>query len=506
MAKYCISILALNKLEATKRCVESVIAHSDDYHLILTDNGSIDTTHFYFKRIQEKLAQGKVTVIRNDKNYGFQIPHRHALTLCKSPYFVLLNNDTVVPPHWLGQLERPFKDDPKTALTGPWNSCSEITPEFHGKPGAFEYLEGSCLMCKTEIVKRLGLFSDYLEFAYGEDSDLSLRCKEKGYTIHRVGIKVLHWRSTTARGIPEIRYYMEKNHIALQKRWAHYLKVRKFDYPIVIKRDAAIGDVLLTTPIIRQIKKDKPLSKIYVVTKFPVLFWKNQNVHTAVQSINAGPDSLIIDLNMAYENRPMQHIIESYAQVADCYPETWDLEMPVAEEKVEWANEVLGSLHKPRVIMAPGPTTWKGKNWSLGKWSTVANYFKLKGWAVILIGGHSREPIVNTVDFRGKTDIHQSAAIMQQADLFIGLDSFPLHLAMSQKLPAVALFGVTLPEFILSKGMAVAVQADRDMYPDIGLRHREKGTVITNSNGECMQAIKADHVIAAASELAEMVV
>ncbi|MGW8177646.1 MAG: glycosyltransferase [bacterium] len=501
MAKYCISIIAFNKLTVTKRCVESVIAHSDDYELILTDNGSADNTHFFFEQVKKKLTAKKVTVIKNKENLGFQIPHKHALTLCESPYFILLNNDTAVPPHWLGHLEKPFKDDPKTALTGPFNACSQILPNFHGTTGAFEYLEGACLMCKTEVVRKLGLFSPYLEFAYGEDSDLSLRCREKGYSIHRVGVNIMHWRSTTAKSVPQIRYYMEKNHLTLCRVWSHYLKVRKFNYPIVIKRDAAIGDVLLTTPIIRQIKKDKPLSPIYVVTKFPVLFWKNEDVHTASMQLNPGPDSLIIDLNMAYENRPMRHIIESYAEVAECNPVDWKLHMPVAEEKVEWANEQLKDLHRPRAVIAPGPTTWLGKNWTFGRWSAISNYLKQKGWAVILIGDNAREPIGHTVDWRGRTDIHQSAAILQTSDLFIGLDSFPLHLAMSQRVPAIGLFGVTYPEFILSDGIAMAVQADRDLYPEIGQRHRERGTVHTKSNGECMRAILPDQVIASIDEM-----
>lgn len=501
MSRYTISIIAFNKLDATKRCIESVIAHSKDYDLILTDNGSRDNTLKFFKSVQAQLRPGQVKVIHNDDNLGFQIPHKHALTLCNSPYFVLLNNDTAVSPHWLGILEQPFKNNPKAALSGPHGNCSEITPHFHGRPGAFEYLEGSCLMCRTDIVKRYGLFSDYLEFAYGEDSDLSLRLREKGFTLHQVPVKILHWPSTTAKHVSEIRYYQEKNHLTLCKRWAHYLKVRKFKYPIVIKRKEAIGDVLLTSPIIRQLKRDRPLSPIYVITQFPMLFWKNPNVHTATTNLRPGADSLMINLDMAYENRPMRHILDSYAEVAGVTLEDHHLDMPIAEEKRQWAIQQLVSVHRPRVVIAPGPTTWAGKNWGKGAWCAVSSYLKQKGWAVILIGAANTHDIPCTIDYRGRTDIHQSAAILNESQMFMGLDSFPLHLAMSQRIPSIALFGVTSPEFILSSGRCVTLQADPDKFPEIGSRHRERGTTFTRSDGKCMAAIEIAQVIAAADEM-----
>jgi len=505
MARYTVSIVAFNKVDVTKRCLESVIAHSRDYNLILTNNGSTDRTLNLFESVQKKLPAGSVTIVNNPENYGFQIPHKYAFSLCDTPYFVLLNNDTAVPPHWLGQLEQPFKTDPKAALSGPFGNCSEITPHFHGKPGAFEYLEGSCLMCRTEVIKRLGLFSNYLEFAYGEDSDLSLRCREKGYSIHRVGIRVLHWPNTTARHVSRVRFFQEKNHLTLCRVWAHYLKVRKFNYPIVIKRDAAIGDVLLTTPIIKQLKKDKPLSPIYIITQFPALFANNPLVHTATKSLRPGADSLIIDLNMAYENRPMKHIIDSYAEVADVKVTDYSLDMPVNEESTEWAKQQLAQVHRPRAVIAPGPTTWAGKNWSMSGFAAVSNYLKQNGWAVIVLGSHNTFPISASLDYRGRTDIHQSAAIMAESDMFIGLDSFPLHLAMSQKLPSIAIFGVTYPEFILSSGWCVTLQADEDLFPEIGARHRERGTTFTKSNGECMRAVTIDQVINAVDEMRKMV-
>ena len=300
---------------------------------------------------------------------------------------------------------------------------------------------------------------------------------------------------------------MDKNHAALIKRWGHYLKVRKMDYPIVIRRKAAIGDVLLTTPVIRQLRHDKPQSPVMIITDFPELFWKNADVTTASKQMQIPPDALTINLDMAYENRPMTHIIDSYAEVSGVKVQDYQLSMPIEESRLEWGKETVKDVHKPRAVIAPGPTTWQGKNWTLGGWAAVCNYLKQKGFAVMVIGSHAgvrNYELGGVLDFRGKTDIHQSAALLSMSDLFVGVDSFPLHLAMSQRVPAVGLFGVTYPDFILSSGICITCQASEERYPEIGSRHRQKGTTFTESKGECMRAITIDQVIAAIDDLRGM--
>ena len=47
-------------------------------------------------------------------------------------------------------------------------------------------------MARTETVREQGLFSELPGLAYGEDSDLSLKLREAGYTLHWVPVAIVH--------------------------------------------------------------------------------------------------------------------------------------------------------------------------------------------------------------------------------------------------------------------------------------------------------------------------
>jgi Predicted glycosyltransferases len=62
-----IIILTWNGLEYTRRCIESIRAHTHDiaYHLLVVDNGSSDGTLAWLR------SQPEIRVIANERNLGF---------------------------------------------------------------------------------------------------------------------------------------------------------------------------------------------------------------------------------------------------------------------------------------------------------------------------------------------------------------------------------------------------------------------------------------------------
>src|ERR1700678_4420619 len=184
--RFCIHVIGLNRLELTKACIASIQANSTkgDYHLILTNNGSTDGTREFF----DSLKSDFVEVIHNPENEGFIGPNNRAYEMARkmgATYYVAVNNDAEVPANWLDLLAHPLDSDPLGALSGPSGSCCSLRDNLDGYPGEMvEYIEGSCLCAKISIVETQGsLFSNYLDFIYGDDSDLSLRMREAGYRI-----------------------------------------------------------------------------------------------------------------------------------------------------------------------------------------------------------------------------------------------------------------------------------------------------------------------------------
>ena len=249
--RFTISVLSMFDLPKVMRCLGSVMNHSRDYQLTLTDNGAIDGIPEYFDALAAQHLH--IKVVHNPRNLGFQFPNKIALSQCSTPYFVMLNDDTEVPPGWLTKLEATFKANPRAVLVGPMQSPCSLHDNFSGYVGPqVEYIEGSCCACRTEIVARLGLFPDYLEGAYLEDIDLSLRVRESGFSIHHAPFQIVHHGSQTAKRVPEVGQWVANNWAAMFKRWPNYFTTRRFES----EKDVRVALVYIHVPSNRKFETD----------------------------------------------------------------------------------------------------------------------------------------------------------------------------------------------------------------------------------------------------------
>lgn len=516
--KFLISIIGLNKLDATKACLGSVLRNSPVglYALHLTNNGSSDETWEYMCEFSARAeAMGiRCLGMNNLSNEGFIAPNNYAFDVAvrsKTPYFICLNNDTEVSPFWLDYLAAPLDLDPNGALSGP--GFYGLKADMHGTDGVKgEYIEGSCLCAKVELVSKYGpLFSDYLTFIYGDDSDLSLRMSEKGHAIYHTPFPLTHPRCTTVKQSPEVKAVCDaaqaKNHAVLKNRWHHYLKVRRMDYPIVLKRHIACGDTLLLTPVIRAIKKSNPLSCIYVDTKSPQVLLNNPNLGNGGIGEGRFDVAVTIDLEMAYEDRTETHIIDAYADAVRAVipalgPVDRRIEMFPTTADVKWAIDVKArNRFSPRVCcMHIDHGGWPGKNWPKERFAEVATYLVKNGWHVVLVGSQLPAGGFDAFDLTGKTSAMQLAGMMKVSQLFIGGDSFPLHVARAMGCPTIGIFGVTDPRYIMADGPGISLYSDPD-HPDSGLRHRIPGSRCVVTTDDVIKQITVDNVITTVERL-----
>lgn len=227
--RFTVSVLTFTALRQAKACIASVLQSTLPVNLILTANGNSEAG-IYFRELASEFKF--IRVFENSINLGFQTPNKNALLHCETEYFVMLNDDAIVPPDWLERMVMIFNLDPKAAIVGQKNACCSLDRNFIGFKGSrYEYVEFSCAMTRADLMREHGLFADYLSFANCEDSDCSLRMRELGYRIYRAGFSIQHEVGATRKSVPELREIFLKNLAACRDKWGDYLKSKDRLFP-----------------------------------------------------------------------------------------------------------------------------------------------------------------------------------------------------------------------------------------------------------------------------------
>lgn len=99
MDKVAIVILNWNGRKMMEQYLPSVITHSQGATIYVADNASTDDSLEWLH-----LYNNKVKTILLDQNYGFADGYNRALKQVEAEYYVLLNSDVEVTPHWLEPL------------------------------------------------------------------------------------------------------------------------------------------------------------------------------------------------------------------------------------------------------------------------------------------------------------------------------------------------------------------------------------------------------------------
>ena len=105
--------------------------------------------------------------------------------------------------------------------------------------------------------------------------------------------------------------------------------------------------------------------------------------------------------------------------------------------------------HPPLLAVHLGAGT-AAKRWPPRHWNTLIQRFLQDGWRVVVVGGPEDPPAAEVLarherlrDWTGRLTVTQTTALLERADLFIGADSGPAHLAASAGTLSVILFSGT---------------------------------------------------------------
>lgn len=143
--------------------------------------------------------------------------------------------------------------------------------------------------------------------------------------------------------------------------------------------------------------------------------------------------------------------------------------LPIAETERQWTDRLLHPLSRPWIMASLG-TRWETKRWPaahfVGLLRRTMQHF---GGTAIFVGGGDEQrwsqeaaaAVSPSLDLTGRTSLKQLAALLARADLMLGNDSGPLHLAAAYGRPTVAPFTCTSPERTGPYGQPLAAVATR---------------------------------------------
>ncbi len=126
--------------------------------------------------------------------------------------------------------------------------------------------------------------------------------------------------------------------------------------------------------------------------------------------------------------------------------------LPVAEAEALTFRQQFGERSRKIAVLAPGASErWRSKQWGEQRFATLAQRLAHQGFQMVIVGSllevHAARVIQSAVpeamDFTGKTSVSALVGLLSQADLFVGNDSGPSHLAAGVGVPTLTLFGPT---------------------------------------------------------------
>lgn len=225
-----IIILNYNGYKDTIKCLQSLKAiNYKNYKIVVVDNASTDNS------VEElEKEKGEFILLKSKDNTGFAGGNNFGADYAiknGAEYVLILNNDTTVDKNFLISLINVFKEDDKLAVSVPkvYYEGTRIINTFGArrtKLGGIanigegekdnnsynsnlyvKYVMGCCMLIKSDIIKKHGLFDEKF-FMYLEESDFCSRIN-KEYSIMAVADSIIWHKNegSTKKANWKINYF-----------------------------------------------------------------------------------------------------------------------------------------------------------------------------------------------------------------------------------------------------------------------------------------------------------
>jgi ADP-heptose:LPS heptosyltransferase len=263
-----------------------------------------------------------------------------------------------------------------------------------------------------------------------------------------------------------------------------------------VARNGGLGDVLMCTPALRELKRVDPSSEIHFYTELIELMDGLPYLDKVSLTMNSPHNAVWMKYEDAIPSEKHLAVLigESIGMnVIDVRPDCI-----VVSDLVASFHELWADLPRPHIVVQRNASDWTpNKDWNENHWIELIS--NLLGYCTVIEIGHASVianigQTPNYFDLRGKTSLSELVACVAAGDLVIAPDSGPIHIAAAVGTPTVIVMG----GFLLPTNT---------LYP----RNKVLHTALECSpcwlrapcpiDRECLRAISPEVVENAASEL-----
>jgi GT2 family glycosyltransferase len=256
-------VVNYNTAELLQACLNSVQSQTGaTFEVFVVDNASADDS---VARVQKNFPW--VGLIEGPVNLGFAKANNLAINRATGRYLYFLNPDTEVRPGCFASMLRFMEAHPEIGMAGtsivypngsPQSSVENRYPgerhagdELSGLPGSIAWLLGASLIARSEAIAAAGGFDEGY-FLYGEDIDLGLAVRKKGWELGYVPeATIVHWEGQSERKSLPLDVWKKKFAAEMHFYQKHYspATIRAIRRANILQALWRIATLTLTLPL-----------------------------------------------------------------------------------------------------------------------------------------------------------------------------------------------------------------------------------------------------------------
>ena len=229
-----------NRARKLEMCLESIFNQklpSEQYEVIVVDDGSSDGTPQLLERFQKRCSN---LSFRCQSNRGAAAARNLGVKHARAGVVAFTDDDCLVPSNWLERMLDGFARYPQVAVVGGYQEASEATlaqsavarferfqtrEDYNAKEeevvGGMETpaVVTNNMAIKKEVFWQVGGFDESFPGAAGEDADLKKRIADANYQLLYLPLKVTHQQDYNFKGFVRQSFGRGIGSRHFQRKW-----------------------------------------------------------------------------------------------------------------------------------------------------------------------------------------------------------------------------------------------------------------------------------------------